>query len=269
VFTALVHAEGLIPTGEVTFFDGQTSLATVPVDGEGNAMLRTTLPDGKHSVSATFNGSPNYHPSTSNALTETVETVVPTQTTLSASLHSAKAGAPIILRASVVAASGSPQGVVNFLEGSTLLGTAAVEADQTASLTLTTLAAGDHRLTAFYVGAGRFSASTSATFEQHIDAAQSDCSPVIVTPPSDTQLSSAGTATLMVGTLGGPQEAFQWYVGSYPDMSRPAGSGAMATITDTWTSTDVWVLITNSCGTVHASAHLNAFVPARRRTANH
>jgi hypothetical protein len=269
VFTALVHAEGLIPAGDVTFFDGPTSLATLPVDGTGKATLQTTLPDGKHSVSATFNGSPNYHPSTSNALTETVETVVPTQTTLSASLHSAKAGAPITLRATVVSFGGSPQGIVNFLEGSTLLGTANVESDQIASLTLTTLTAGDHSLTAFYVGGGRFSASTSAALDQHIDAAQSDCAPVIVTPPLDTALSTRGTATLMVGTLGGEREAFQWYLGSYPDTSRPVGSAAMATITDTWTSTDVWVLVTNGCGTAHATAHLTAFVPARRRTASH
>jgi trimeric autotransporter adhesin len=265
-FTALVHADGLIPTGTVTFFDGGSTLGTMPIDGSGKATLQTSLSNGMHSIYATFSGSPSFQQSTSNTLTEAVDAAVLTQTALSVSSNPAMAGAPVVLRATVLASSGPPQGAVNFMDGSSMLGVANVGSDQTASLTVDTLAPGVHMLTALYLGEGGFSVSTSAPIEQQIESS-SDCAPVIVAPPADTELSADGTATLTVGTDGGQPQTFQWYVGSYPDTSHPIGSTATATITNTWTSTDIWVLVTNGCGTAHASAHITAFVPSRRRAA--
>jgi len=169
-FTALVHAEGLHPTGDVTFVDGGKTLGTVPLDGTGRATLETTLPSGTHAVYATFSGSTNYQQSVSNTLTEAVKELLQTQTELSVSTNRAMVGVPVVLRATVLAAGGSPKGVVNFMDGSTMLGMAAVGFDQTASFTVA-LSPGEHTLIALYLGGDGFGVSTSATVTQQINDA--------------------------------------------------------------------------------------------------
>ncbi len=267
-FTALVQAPGLLPMGTVTFFDAGTPLGSVPLDGTGKATLETSLSNGMHSIYAAFSGSTNFYQSTSNTVTETVQAVVPTQTALTVSANPAMMGAPVVLRATVLAASGFPQGTVNFMDGDNALGIANVGPDQTASLTVYTLTRGVHTLTALYLGGDGFSGSNSATIMQQIDAL-SDCIPVIVAPPANTTFSAFGTATLTVGTDGGQPQAFQWYIGTYPDRSHPIDSTATATITDTWTSMDVWVLVSNICGAAHAAAHIAGPVSSRHRAAGH
>jgi hypothetical protein len=194
---------------------------------------------------------------------------VPTQTALSVSSNPAPAGAPLLLRATVVATNGTPQGMVSFMDGSQLLGSRNVASDQTAALLVDTLAPGTHNLTALYLGAGGFNTSSSPAIVQQIAANAADCAPLILVPPADVFLSADGRATLSVVASGGEPQSFQWYLGTWPDMTRPLASTATATITNTTTPTDVWVLITNACGTTHASARVNAYTPPRRRAARH
>ena len=55
-FVATVAAAGT-PSGTVTFLDGGTTLATVPLDGSGTATLTTSgLALGSHSITATYSG---------------------------------------------------------------------------------------------------------------------------------------------------------------------------------------------------------------------
>ncbi len=86
------------------------------------------------------------------------------------SSNPAMTGVPVVLRATVFAAGGSPKGVVNFMDGSVMLGMAAVAFDQTASLTVD-LAPGEHMLSALYLGGDGFGVSTSAPVRQVIDNA--------------------------------------------------------------------------------------------------
>jgi hypothetical protein len=220
-------------------------------------------------IHATFGGSGMFNPSTSNTVTENVAPPAPTQTALSVSANPAPAGAPLLLRATVVAPYAAPQGMVNFMDGSQLLGSSNVAPDQTASLMIDTLSPGTHNLTALYLGAGGFDTSSSAAIVQQIAANAADCAPDVLVPPSDVFLSADGRATLSVIASGGDPQSFQWYLGAYPDMTRPFASTATATLNNTTTPTDVWVLITNACGTAHATAHVNAFIPQRRRAARH
>jgi ELWxxDGT repeat protein len=62
------------PTGTVTFYDGSTALATVPLDAAGNAMLSTsTLAVGGHDITAAYNGDGSFYTaSTSAAVNEQV-----------------------------------------------------------------------------------------------------------------------------------------------------------------------------------------------------
>ncbi len=56
-FVATVNSASGTPVGTVTFADGTTLLATVPLDGSGQAALTiTTLNPGSHAITATYNG---------------------------------------------------------------------------------------------------------------------------------------------------------------------------------------------------------------------
>ena len=82
-FTATVTGGGVAVTaGTVTFRDGTTTLAAdVPVDDQGRATFTTTtLADGAHSITATYNGEPGWETSTSTSLTHTVDSTAPTIT---------------------------------------------------------------------------------------------------------------------------------------------------------------------------------------------
>lgn len=60
-FTASVAAGAGTPGGTVTFFDGTTPLATVPLDGSGTATFTTAaLSSGSHSITATYSGDADF-----------------------------------------------------------------------------------------------------------------------------------------------------------------------------------------------------------------
>src|SRR6185437_11188119 len=72
-FTAAVTASIGVPTGTVTFSDGNVPIGTVSLNGTGQAGLITSaLSQGTHSISAVFNGSANYLTSSSSALAQVV-----------------------------------------------------------------------------------------------------------------------------------------------------------------------------------------------------
>jgi hypothetical protein len=71
-FVATV-AGASVPSGTVTFFDGATSLATVPLDGSGKATLTTSgLAIGSHAITATYSGDADFFGSQSGSTTESV-----------------------------------------------------------------------------------------------------------------------------------------------------------------------------------------------------
>ena len=68
--TATVNSAGGIPTGQIEFHDGHTSLGTSPLDGTGVAFLRIgSLAVGAHSLTASYAGDEKFSASTSAAVT--------------------------------------------------------------------------------------------------------------------------------------------------------------------------------------------------------
>jgi hypothetical protein len=61
------------PTGAVTFDDGKTALATVPQTGGTASYSTATLSVGTHSITAVYNGDPDFTTSTSSVLKETIQ----------------------------------------------------------------------------------------------------------------------------------------------------------------------------------------------------
>ena len=95
-----------------------------------------------------------------------------TTTTLTANSTTAVTGDPLQLIAAIKGGgTAAPAGTITFLDGSTPIGTAPVRTDGRAILTITTLAAGDHTITASYGGDTHFGASTSAADTETIQSA--------------------------------------------------------------------------------------------------
>ena len=71
--TATVSSAGGIPTGQIVFHDGNTSLGASPLDGSGVAILRiNTLAAGTHSLTASYAGDGKFGDSTSATVTITI-----------------------------------------------------------------------------------------------------------------------------------------------------------------------------------------------------
>lgn len=69
---ALTGMNGVVPTGNILFFDGTTLLGTVAaVNGVGSLTV-STLSLGVHALTARSAGDPNYGPATSNTIAETI-----------------------------------------------------------------------------------------------------------------------------------------------------------------------------------------------------
>ena len=145
-------------------------------------------------------------------------TPVTTSTTVSSSNLNANLGSSITFTASVVAGVGttSPTGTVTFRDGTTVLGSSAVNGTTVGSATYTTtgLGAGTHTITAAFTGVNGFSSSTSAAITETITApaVQSSLS------PSSVNVLSGGTAgtTVSVSAVGGFSGTVSFACGTLP-----------------------------------------------------
>jgi Bacterial Ig-like domain (group 3) len=150
-------------TGSVEFFDGATSLGTATV-ANGTASVQTnSLAKGTHSLTAKFTStSAGYDNSTSDPVSFTVQGIVQTtQTFLAvAPATSAQQFQTVTMTATVDPATAA--GSVQFLDGSTLLGTVPVTTG-TANLAVSSLALGSHSLVAKFVPADATAYSESAS----------------------------------------------------------------------------------------------------------
>lgn len=204
VVTVLANAGAQTPTGNVTLTAGSNALGTMALDSGGQAVFQNnTLLVGEYMVTASYAGDGNFAPSASTSL---IQTVTPALTTsaLSSSANPSTYNAPVTLTDTVTPVTGSgPTGSVDFFDGTTDLGTVALDPTGVASLTTTALGVDSHSLTAQYSGDGNFEGS-SAALTQTVNTAVttaavgSSANPSVFGSPvtlSATVTSSAGTPT--------------------------------------------------------------------------
>ena len=91
-----------------------------------------------------------------------------TSTTLESSPSTAPVGTRVRLTARVTARDGPPKGTVVFRLGSMILGSALVDAEGSASMTVSNLAVGTHDVTAEFTGSEAFRASRSLPLSQRV-----------------------------------------------------------------------------------------------------
>jgi uncharacterized repeat protein (TIGR01451 family) len=159
----------VMPTGTFTFRDSSTVVcADVPVNGSGVATCATSaLPVGFHALSARYNGSTGYSPSTSFAYAVSIDQAS-TQSALAAAPGSPVFGQAVTLTATVsmvAPATGTPAGTVALTDnGAPISGCTAVDlAGGTASCTTSALAAGNHVLGVTYAGDASVAGSSGTT----------------------------------------------------------------------------------------------------------
>ncbi|HET8922787.1 MAG TPA: Ig-like domain repeat protein [Candidatus Acidoferrum sp.] len=171
-FTATVvpSVSGATVTGGVTFYDGSTSLGVATVSGNSAQLNVSSLAAGPHSLTAKYSGDGNFNGSTSATLSETVN-AAPTTTKLASSLNPASYGQSVTLSTTIQPPSGaSATGTVTFFDGSTSLGTATISGNAT-QLSLSSLLAGTHSITAVYSGNSNLAGSTSSTVSEVVNPA--------------------------------------------------------------------------------------------------
>src|SRR5206468_1421962 len=161
-----------VPTGTVTFRDGDTTIGTATLDATGSAsIIISTFTAASHSLTAVYGGAGNFLASTSAAVTQVVNGATTTTLTTTPNPSTAgQAGRRRGRKVAVGAATGVPAGVVTFRDGLATIGTATLGVTGSASIVVSTLAAGSHSLTAVYGGGGNFLASTSAAVTQVVNA---------------------------------------------------------------------------------------------------
>jgi hypothetical protein len=165
-FTARISPSSA--TGTVQFVDGAVVFATAVVSGGTASVTTSALAADTHSIFAVYSGDVNYAPSTSSQLTQAVSKMH-TSVTLTSSPNPAREGQTVTLTA--VVSPSDATGLVQFFEGSGLLGTVAVGGGS-ASLVLSpeiyAFPVGTHSIAATYGGDANHASSTSAVLRQTI-----------------------------------------------------------------------------------------------------
>jgi N-acetylneuraminic acid mutarotase len=188
-------------TGTIQFLDGSTALGTVTISGGSAAFSLSSLSAGSHSITAVYGGDANDSASTSAVLTQTVNKAV-SRVTVASSLNPSTFARPVTLSATVTP--GTATGAVQFLDGSTTLGTATISGGA-AAFSLSSLSVGAHSITAVYSGDGNDAASTSAVLTQTVNKGASSVTVTSSMNPSlygqSVTLSAAITPSSATGTV--------------------------------------------------------------------
>ncbi|MGA7524998.1 MAG: Ig-like domain repeat protein [Acidobacteriaceae bacterium] len=194
-FTATVTGNGATPTGTVTFLDGATALGSAALNGSGVAAYTTSsLAVGQHNITASYSGDAKDGAVTSAVLVETV-TAYATQTNLATSATSLNTDQALTLLTTTVSTDGGAvTGTITFMNGTTSLGTAAVGANGTATLTINP-SSGTYNITAHYSGDAINAPSVSNTVTVNISQATEF---TIALNPTSVSIPSAQSAVVAI-----------------------------------------------------------------------
>ena len=197
-FTATVRAAAPgsgTPTGTVTFMDGSSTLGTATLSGTGTCTVTTSnLSVGTHAITAVYGGDSNFSAKTSAALNQVVK-LAQTTTSMVSSANPSSSGQSVTFTATigvVAPGSGTPTGIVTFLDGTTTLGTATLNGG-TATLTPASLTVGTYSIKAVYGGDPNFNGSTSTVLKQVVNTSSSSpmsLSGILPVDPVDQAIAS-------------------------------------------------------------------------------
>lgn len=214
------------PGGSVTYMDGTSTLGTVGVIAGGASFTTSTLTVGSHSITAAYGGDPNFLGGTSAVLSQTVNPAS-TSTLLVSSLSSTFSGQSVTFTATVSAVTpgaGAPSGTVTFKDGTTVLGSVAMNGG-VASFTIGSLATGNHPVTATYSGDANFLGSTSAILTQVVTPGNTTT--IVSSTPNPSGVNQAVTFTATVSAIA-PSTGTPTGSVTFNDGATALGTGALS-----------------------------------------
>lgn len=164
--TATVTALGAIPTGTVSFMNGNVLIGTANLNQGVASVVTSSLPVGTNSVIAIYNGDSNDTGSTSPAVAITI-VKAPTTTVVSSSQSPLPTLTPVVISATVSnGGTRNPTGLVTFIEDSNPIGVGQLDANGVATISIPSLPAGSHIFLATYAGDGLDLESSSLPFTE-------------------------------------------------------------------------------------------------------
>jgi hypothetical protein len=140
---------GINPTGKVVFKDGAIIIGTASISRATATIITTTLAIGVHSIVASYLGDDNYAGSDSRPYTQTIDKGEAATMTIASSINPSVFGTNVVLTATL---NPGATGTVTFSDGSSVLGVANITSSGTASISVNSLWAGSHNITATYSG---------------------------------------------------------------------------------------------------------------------
>jgi hypothetical protein len=157
----LTQSVPVTETGTVTFYNGTIPIGTATITNGVATLITTALPAGSDSISAQVSGDSNYNAVTGAAVLDTVG-AAPVQVTLTSTSTTLNPNQPVTFTATLASVGGTPSGTVQFYDGSTLLGTAALTGG-IATYTTTLPAGSTNIITVQYPGSPGSAASQGNT----------------------------------------------------------------------------------------------------------
>ncbi len=240
---------GPAPIGSVTLTSGNTVLGTQTLTPGSAATSTATfpaitnLPVGQNTITATY--TPAAPPATAFAPSSstTIETItgIQTTTTLTTSQNPTTALTSIQLTATVAPVSGTATitGMVNFFDGTTLLGQASVNNGQAILPATFTAIPATHPLTAVYAGSGTIGGSTSTTVNEVVNQIPTTTS-LLVAPAQSiafapvrltTHTASNTSGTPPLNTPSGPAATVTFFANGASIGSTPVDASGDAALT--------------------------------------
>jgi Bacterial Ig-like domain (group 3)/FG-GAP-like repeat len=186
-------------TGSVSFTAGSIPLGTVAIDGTGTAVFSTRfagLSVGSYVVMATYLGDSSFATS-SISITETLA-LANSAVLLSSSSDPSSYGSPVTFAATLTPGA---TGIITFTDGATVIGTKMLNGG-VATISISSLAAGNHAIAAVYGGDDNYAGSTSPTVMQIVNRAASSMTLTSSADPSVYGSNVILTATVTAGATG-------------------------------------------------------------------
>ena len=185
-------------TGAVTVTSGGVTLGSGPVTAGGTVVITTTvLPTGTDTITASYGGDSNNNPATGTT-TQTVNKINPT-ITLASSNNPSTTTQPVTFTATLPT---TVTGTVTFSDGGTPIGAGAVT-NGVATVTVPTLTAGTHTITATYNGDTNDNPVTSTALTQTVNKGTPTLPPPGISPSGPTTLNPITiTETVPTGVSG-------------------------------------------------------------------
>ncbi|WP_263380975.1 Ig-like domain repeat protein [Granulicella paludicola] len=256
VVTATVSSVSPNVSGAISFMDGATLLAAVPVNAAGVATYASSsLVLGTHTITAAYGGDSNHAASNVASLSQLI--VQPSQLVVSSSVNPSIAGNTVAFTAKVVGSGNNvPTGSLTFTDGSVLLGSAPLDATGAATVQSATLSVGSHTITVNYAGDNNYYAATG-TLLQIVQSATTQI--VLNTSANPTIYGKPLSLTATLGSNGGTATgSVDFTVDGKVLGSGLLNTGGVATFTTASLQPGSHVVVANYAGDGRAGAATSA-----------